>query len=122
VKKSLRLECFSVVVFLGCFLIIALIGETATGKELTEMINDFGLRFARAAWDRQENLFSSPLSIHLAFALLGNGAMETTRGEIEEMLGVKELAGTSKRTMTLSSIPSILCSLLQTSHWLNRCG
>jgi serpin B len=70
---------------------------TESEKELLGATNEFGFEFFRqviAAEDRDNNIFISPLSASVALGMAWNGAVGTTRTEMETTLG---LAGINRQ-------------------------
>lgn len=58
--------------------------------ELIRIHNQFSLRMHKALKEDSANLFISPLSLHLAFALANEGASGSTKEEINRFIGIDE--------------------------------
>jgi len=82
--------------------------QTDSVKRLAESSNDFGLRLTRALYFAKpgNNVFLSPLSIHLALDMTFMGAESATKTEMEDVLDLSEL--------TRQEVASLANKLLET--------
>lgn len=64
-------------------------------KKLVEAINDFSFSFYKSISNDSTNFFISPLSLHIALGLAGEGANGSTELEIEEFLGIGNVENSS---------------------------
>ncbi|QSX08105.1 serpin family protein [Alkalibacter rhizosphaerae] len=66
-------------------------GKAVSGKSLDEdflrISNDFYMDLLKSASSSGENVFISPLSVHLALSMTANGAQGNTLDQMEELLG-----------------------------------
>lgn len=67
------------------------ISLTAEERELVKSNNDFAFNLFRAARDREESQFVSPLSVTYALAMMENAASGVTREEIHRVLGFGDM-------------------------------